>query len=267
MNKHALLVGALALGALSAKADLVNRYTFVGSNGNDVTGAANLATTGTVSYAGTGLPAGLTRYAEVTNNPDGNSAALSYLSLTSGLTGGLSFTNFSVSLWFNETASLTNRYNDILAISGAAGAQTNLEFMTRGTAGTAAAAVNNEGAFSPDNAAWTTGTWHHAAFVGGGSGLSYYLDGALVGTATVTPAGNIAELYLFRGGNFNSGNVRGWNGRIADVQLYNQNLTGAEVASLAANAGTAIPEPSTYGLIGAGALVGVAMVRRRGRVK
>lgn len=262
MKKKFTLLAFVALCATSQGA-LISHYSFDASNGNDSAGTNNLTSTGTVTYTATGVPPGLGLAAAVGNNPNDNSNSPSYLSITAGISaGGYSFTNFSVSIWFSETVSMTNRFNDILAISGAGGALTNLEYMTRSAAGSGVSMVNNEAFDSTSGVPWTTGTWHNAVFVGGATSISYYLDGTFVGIDNVAPTGTLAELYLFRGGANNSGIVRGWNGQIGDVQLYNQNLTTQNVAFLFANPGSAVPEPS-IALLGTIGMFGF-LRRRRG---
>ena len=109
---------------------------------------------------------------------------------------------------------------------------------------------------------WVAGTtvpaldrWYHVAGTYDGGFLRLYVDGVLENSAA--HSGSL----LSSGSPLNIGRRAGANDRhfaggIADVRLYDQALTGAEIAH-------AIPEPATLGLVGLGAWV--LLARRRGR--
>lgn len=100
----------------------------------------------------------------------------------------------------------------------------------------------------------TDGQWHHAVLSGAGTSQSLYLDGALVGTLSNQIVN--ADPYEFVGaGEYNnngwpaapSGNT--WNyfqGRIANVQLYQRALSAADATTLqsAGQGGSAIANAS-----------------------
>lgn len=93
--------------------------------------------------------------------------------------------------------------------------------------------------------------------------VSLYMNGVLWGGGS-TPADAVA------GSNFN-GNafqslVLGANGvSVGGLQVYDSVLDQSAVSALYSAQVAAVPEPSTYGLLGAGALAAVAFVRRRKR--
>lgn len=129
--------------------------------------------------------------------------------------------------------------------------------------------------FAPDYAdtsATTVGTsanifdnaWHHVALTYNGSTLSLFVDGTLKATsAPIVRTGAIEGLEV---GNRIGGGRRTY-ALIDDVALYDQVLSTDQIGYLSGNVANAspVPEPSTYGLIGAGALAAAAAVRRRRR--
>lgn len=75
------------------------------------------------------------------------------------------------------------------------------------------------------------GVWHHVVEVfqsGVASGTTFYVDGALVSTTTMTVAFQTTRLAI---GN-NYGQSQYFNGRIDEPRVYNRALTAAEIASL-----------------------------------
>lgn len=78
----------------------------------------------------------------------------------------------------------------------------------------------------------TSGTWHHAGVVrASNSSRTIYLDGgsSATGTATTTPSG-LNEMNI---GCFKNLGSEAFDGQIAEVGIWNADLTAAEVASLA----------------------------------
>jgi hypothetical protein len=103
------------------------------------------------------------------------------------------------------------------------------------------------------------GVWHHVAWTNtAGDGLqTIYVDGAPVATGGGGNAGayggNGVEALLV-GTSRNKGSFKG---DLDDVRVYNETLSGAEVAALAA---VAIPEPTSGILL---SLASLALLRRR----
>ena len=97
--------------------------------------------------------------------------------------------------------------------------------------------------------------WHHHAFVATAGGLmSYYRDGAFVGSEAGVATGFIFDTI---GEAYSTGRDFDFHGQIDDVRIYDEALSGGAVAALA------VPEPTTALLMGAG-LAGLFWFRRRG---
>jgi hypothetical protein len=269
-----LLTAALLLAGASAatSADLYARFLLDG-NANDSVGTRVLTTTGNVTYVTTGLPAGLTGAAQVSDNPDDNTNAKSSL-ISSGANAfnnaNINFNNFGISFWFNQNAAMTNGYNTLVGLASINKAA--IEFQTSGTNSTSITprlSLDTEGHGAPSTGAtFSNNTWHNVVITGTTSGISCYIDGVLtsVADAALPSDPNFTELYLFRGGYYGSGNVRGWNGELADIQIYNSSLTESDAQFLTMNAGSIIPEPSTYAFLGlAGIALASIMLNRRRR--
>ena len=112
----------------------------------------------------------------------------------------------------------------------------------------------------------TAGTWHHFSLtwndVAGAGTIA--LDGDIQ-TYSFTP-GALTDPSRLMVGNFsnNASNVATqFDGHIYDLQIYDGVLTNGEISTLAGNAGTAIPEPGTYALLGGIFALTSVMVRRR----
>lgn len=268
MNRKSLLIAAagtlLAFGvAVPASGTPIARYTFAG-NANDTSGNGfNLATTGSVVFGSATVNSVNLNTATVSNNSDGNVAAVSYLSRTAGF-AGLTLDTHSLALWANGTA-MSNSFNDIASASN--GAAIGYELQTNNGSfvndrvtlfGTSGLPTSNTSSIGSE------GVWNHYAVTSAAGVLRYYVNGSLVGTgAGGGPSGTLSDLWLFRGSTFNSPTARGWNGSIADVQVYGFTLTNADVASLAATPGSAIPEPSSALLLAAAPVAGLLARRRR----
>lgn len=105
------------------------------------------------------------------------------------------------------------------------------------------------------------GVWHYVALTSSNGAQALYLDGALVGTATVS-YGNISPTAsgdLRIGAGYGGG--RNFNGALSNVAIYDHALSGADVLAHY-NASFATPEPATFVLIGL-PLAGLALLRRR----
>lgn len=114
----------------------------------------------------------------------------------------------------------------------------------------------------------TVGEWHHFALVANNAATTLYVDGAvfstaagIVGSISSNSAGQVAIGRGFSGG-------RLFSGGIDEVAIYGTALTQAQIQAHIAAASIApiepAPEPSTFLLLGLGAL-GLSHMRRRTR--
>lgn len=122
----------------------------------------------------------------------------------------------------------------------------------------------SDGTGTGTNVASVFNTTVMATFVLDANRWSLYLNDTLVGTDTRGAAWRI-----WGGtGTLGSGSTLptdGANGQIFGVATYNRALTSSEIAANYASF-AAVPEPSAYGLLGAGALASAAFLRRRRKV-
>lgn len=101
------------------------------------------------------------------------------------------------------------------------------------------AAVWGTAPFLATAAAITTGVWHHCVltFTGGASGtLTFYVDGASVGSGTVTPNVTLGALSIGAGADYGgastfTGFTHFLNGSIAEAAIYGAALSAARVAA------------------------------------
>jgi hypothetical protein len=105
--------------------------------------------------------------------------------------------------------------------------------------------------------ALVTGQWHHVAGTYDGQTVAVYVDGALAGSNTFGPLQTLSTDGSIPVG---VGHLQGWGvqwfqGRMDDLQVYDNALTSGEIASL-------IPEPSSAVLCGASMLI-LFWLRRR----
>jgi hypothetical protein len=111
------------------------------------------------------------------------------------------------------------------------------------------------------NFTMTPDTWYHVALTWEQSGpdliTAYYVDGSQIAQPTISP-GSITGLTTIRVGTFspfdNSDNLANqFDGRMYDLQIYDDVLTSSQVSFLANNPGIPVPEPSSFAIL-AGAL-------------
>jgi len=257
MTKPLILLSvALGTVAVARGATLVSQYTFNG-NATDAVGGRNLTTTGAVTYGTATINGTTLNTLTLAGNHDGNNAATRYLTYSGNL--GVSPGSVTVSFWANG-ATMSTSYNDIVGLADSSNNGFKFETDNSGNANdgvTLYGGLTGNIVTPPSTTSGSEGAWHLYTFTNDGTTGRLYLDGALVGTTAV---GSMAETAtkLYVGTGFDS-LVRGWNGSLADLRLYSGALTAGEVATLF----NAVPEPSAYGLLGAGALVSAAVWRRR----
>lgn len=100
--------------------------------------------------------------------------------------------------------------------------------------------------------------WHHIAISYNNGAAAFFIDGNAAGTTSFTnyneEVGTLAAI-----GSRPSG-AEPFAGKVDNLKIYDTALTLPEIQAAAV---TAIPEPATYGLLGAGALAIAALRRRR----
>lgn len=102
----------------------------------------------------------------------------------------------------------------------------------------------------------STNAWHHVAFTYNNGAGSFFLDGIAAGTGSYT--GYNEDSLLASIGSRPTG-TEAFTGKVDELKIYDTALTLSEIQV------AAVPEPSTYGLMGASAVAAVAFVRRRKR--
>ena len=78
-------------------------------------------------------------------------------------------------------------------------------------------------------------TWAHHVLVKQGTALTYYRNGSLTGSRTITADLNNPQPFYFGGDRTNEN----WAGKLDDIAIWTRALTGAQISSL--NSGTATP--------------------------
>ena len=156
----------------------------------------------------------------------------------------------SFSYWFKADQLLNSR--DLVSnIAGSAGLRTLLR--KDGSLRLAGAGIGNVD-FTFDSAV-TANTWHHLVVAWDDTDdttgtLKIALDGSIK-TQTFT-AGALDNPTRLIAGNFSQNDSKlntQFDGKLFDLQIYEGMLSNDAIAMLAANAGTAVPEPKHFGLI------------------
>lgn len=110
-----------------------------------------------------------------------------------------------------------------------------------------------------DQGSVALGEWTHIVATWDGSTVSYYLNGNLANTASWTGTINQSGARLFIGSNSEytfQGNATAFRGAIDEVHIYDNAISAAEVAQLAA-----VPEPTTFAFLAFG--IGGLLARKR----
>jgi hypothetical protein len=249
-----LIVAALLLTASFSHAALIAHYDF--GDGNlldDETGTYDL-TQSTVN--GTGIA----------SNGDGfsahfdSSAGSNFLTATDLGTGAGSA--YTISMWFKADSATADGAGNSSIMSTTGTNNWQLEWNAEvqvlgGTGGTIGDTKNTQ---------LTAGVWSHAVFTTTGAGIddeaSLYLtaeNGTLTIVDTVTGLKGMDD---FRIGVNRAGNLT-WEGDYASIAVYNEALSVGDLNVLLAAGPAAIPEPSSYALIGGLLALGAIMLRRR----
>lgn len=264
-----LLCASFPLILSAQNASLTHRYAFSG-DADDSVGTLN----GNLTVAGTGLEAPLFG----TDRPTGADTSFATQSIEFGMNVGAaaSSVNFgggaktelydgkagSVAYWLKADALLVGARDLFSNVAGANGLRTLTQ--QNGELRIAGAGLGNQN-FS-FNTSVTAGTWHHFALTwddNAGTG-SIALDGDIKSfTFTAGALTDPSRLIL---GNYvgqNSQLATQFDGRLYDLQIYEGTLSSLEIAGLAANPGTAIPESGNFALIGALFALAIVVLRRR----
>ena len=167
----------------------------------------------------------------------------------------------SFSYWFKADQLLNGR--DLVSnISGSEGLRTLLR--NDGSLRLAGAGMGNMD-FTFDSVV-TLGTWHHlvVAWDDPNGELKIALDGSI--RTQAFSAGALEDPARLIAGNFSSNDSKldtQFDGQLFDLQMYQGMLSDEAITMLAANAGTAVPEPGHYGLIIGFLALGRVLVCRR----
>jgi len=252
---------ALTAGVCAHAGTLTHRYDF-DNDAADSVGTLN----GTLSAAGTNLEAPLFQ----SDIPDGADTSFASNSIEFGMNvATASFVNFgsgvqtdiydgksgSVAYWFKADTLSGDMFSNV--------APHRTILKSNGDIRLGGGIVDEDFSFT---GGVTAGTWHHFSLTWNdvaGSG-TIALDGDIQ-AYSFTP-GALTDPSRLMVGNFsaNANNIATqFDGHIYDLQIYDGVLTNGEISTLAGNAGTVIPEPGTYALIGGIFALTSVMVRRR----
>jgi hypothetical protein len=149
----------------------------------------------------------------------------------------------TLACWFNSDSATNNQVLVSITNDGTAGDATRFALVARGgTSGDPirawASNTSADNAFADTTTGYSTNTWHHAAGVfTSTTSRTVYIDGGssstntLSATPTLLNRTNIGVMFLQNFGG--TGGNQFCDGRIAEVGIWNTDLTAAEVASLA----------------------------------
>ena len=295
MKRQLWVLACLAmLFATSAKAALVNRYSFNDGTANDSVGGAN----GTVVGTNGSISGGQLILANVTGGSQNPGTAGAYLDLPNGLISNAATPGGTVTVetWITMTANKNwaaaftagisvngentsdccngdEPYIQIIPRTGDGG-QGNDVRVTSNSFGGPEGFVDDLGA--ADGTDLAIGQQEHLVSVFDQSGglpgsLTVYRNGVLMGTAAIATNLDL-KTFLRSGGP--GGDVNVWlgrsqwpddllNGSFNEVRIYNSALSAADaLLNFAAGPDTVVPEPST-GLLASLIALGGLVARRR----
>lgn len=170
----------------------------------------------------------------------------------------------SFSYWFKADQLFIESRELLSNIQGSTGLRTLLQ--PDGHIRLTGAGMDNHSVHFKTNSAATVGTWHHlvVAWDDPNGELKIALDGSTqTQTFTAGALNNPARLIA---GNFSDNDSKldtQFDGKLFDLQIYQGMLSDGAITMLAANAGTAVPEPGHYGLIIGFLALGRVLVYRR----
>lgn len=284
---------AAAVVPRPATAGLVLWWQFSGS-GTAVNGVTTLADSSASGYAGTFSSSGTASavFETVTYGTSGVTGTGLNFSAQSANNGSqvgafgslpnLSFGtgNFSISLWVRKEAATNGSWSNTSAVRVGSGTTT-LDFYVGSSNGGASDKpttlwgsgnitsgtnqnVNLSTASLPVDPS-ATAALSHIVSVRSGNTNTLYVNGVSAGTLTNWPVGGSVNADGVFAVNWNPGGAMyQTNATFSNLQVYDEALTGAQVASLYANPLVVVPEPGALALaaIGIGAAAGVIRGRR-----
>ena len=174
-----------------------------------------------------------------------------------GSWGGAAMTEMTVEAWVNNSDPITGTFQTILAGHNP-NAFAHFSLHSAGNSG-----VYTPGFVSvPIVPATPTDTWRHVVMTAKSGETKVYLDGVQVGATTTTAFDSITA-----SNNVDIGlghvNTRWFKGLMDEVAIYDTALSQERVVAHFEAGNTAIPEPSTFVLLGLGLLGLCARGRRR----
>ena len=180
----------------------------------------------------------------------------------------LGINEFTVSGWIRNPIFVTegDHWGDTLLswTNGTHQERISLELYLDGLASYSDGDAFTGNSYMSEELAWEADTWYHIAFTQQlGGAMQMYRDGNLLGYRQNPPnrpvpsqiAATQVEIGCLLGGD-------NLHGSLDDVQLYDEQLDGDQIAFLAANPGSPIPEPGTLLLLASG-LISLLIWRRR----
>lgn len=227
MKKNYFLLG-LAFISISAfthaqtdpgATNLKHQWTFEDGNANDKIGTVNGTLMDGASVADGAL-----------------STSGGYVELDGAALAINSYSELTVSAWFTSDLGMNTSYHFLYYFGGQDGINgANMTGYTpaRGNDVSRAMIMTGNGEKGVNGAEYDDGILHHVVCVVDATNLTYYLDGALMGTASIganTLANVATDLAYFGKGGWS--NDLNWSGKIDDISIYDKALTADNVKFL-----------------------------------